>query len=181
MGRLIALLAIMAFAGAIAISFLFVKPLWGEVGELKNELDALKRILAEEKRAYEKVQKVVQAYEDIPSDSQEKLDTLVPKNFRSAQFIASLDDLSRKQALILTSVDVTRPERSPQDDPLKPRIIKFTANLSGRYSSLKSLLESLEKSSTLIDVTSLQFSVPERGDAFPFTLQAKLYTQPASK
>ena len=99
-------------------------------------------------------------------------DPSLPSLFNFLQGVASQESLVLKKLAIGQTVLVLE----------KPLVQKMTLSLevTGSYENFKKLLSSLEKSSRLIQVESLIFALPEKGESFLFNLTLSVNYTPES-
>jgi len=104
-----------------------------------------------------------------------KIDSALPPELSLPSFLDYLEKISAENNLILGKIGQVRSSASGQRSHIREHHLSFS--LSGSYSSFKEWLNTLEKSSRLIEITSIRFSSPEsREEPVDFGLGIKFYS-----
>ncbi|KKQ77235.1 MAG: hypothetical protein US98_C0009G0009 [Parcubacteria group bacterium GW2011_GWC1_38_6] len=165
------------FVSLLAVFLLgifYAWPQYQRVSSLMNELQE-KNIELKVKKDY--FNSVKQAAEELNGYQEEiaKVDSAIP----SRPFLPSLfhfvSQISSQNGLILTKVG--KFSVSPAKDKPDLKEIMIEVSFSGPYPATKSFLASLEKSSRIIEVESIDFAPDKAGnEGSPFTLRLKTHS-----
>lgn len=123
----------------------------------KYDLTALKQDIESDKAYATKLAALITSYEDLNSQVRQTIQAAVPVDVDGPGLMAAMDAIAQKHQMVLRSIDV-----SPVEDEIGgagQATARISANFDGGdYQELKLLLADIERSSRLLDVTSIVFT-----------------------
>jgi len=134
-----------------------------QIKEKENELQTKEQYLSDLSNAsqglkeYQEELSVIDAA--LPSSSS------LPALFNFLQGAASQNGLIVKKTSFSSDIN-----------PQGLKETKIDLKLAGVYSGLKSFVSALEKSARMIELESVSFSTPEKGEIFDFDLKVKVFS-----
>ena len=105
---------------------------------------------------------------------------MVPSSAESMKLVVQIDEMMRKNGLILASIDskdvVDKKSASSaqKNDGRTAETVSLSMKAHGSYESFRSFIKELEKSLRLIDVISVKIS-PVGQDDYSFSMEAVSY------
>lgn len=170
---------------AVALFFKYTKPYYDETKLLKTDRDTLEEALGYSRELQTLRDDLLGQYNSISQEDIERLNKMLPSKIRSDDIMVLLEDRTKARGLLLKRIDVREAENAADPNaalgtplPLYNNI-EISLSMSGSYSSFLSLLEDLEKSLQLIDVTSITFSAA-RSSVYEFSVNAVMHALPTS-
>lgn len=107
----------------------------------------------------------------------EKIDSALPSRFSLLSFLNYLQKTTSENGLILKNYGYSLPPPAKEKEGGQEiKEVHFDMNFSGSYSSFKNFLPVLEKSSKLIEIEKISFSVSEMEKPWDFSLGIKFYS-----
>lgn len=171
--------SVLLFLGGIALIFWAAKPLWEEISSIKQERSVVLETLAGLKSLEKARDDLLSAYNSIAKSDLEKLNKILPKGPDTGGALVYLEKITQDRGIRLKKV-----EFKTNTDKKEVKTIQTTNSIfntldlsfviSSGYDQFKSFLNSVERSSRLIDITNISFSVGE-ANLFEFTIQADAY------
>src|SRR3989344_1643428 len=179
------IISILLFLGGIALIFWAAKPLWEEISVLRVERGGIYNTLSELRSLQETRDNLLSTYNSISKSDLDKLNQVMPQETDTGGILVSLEKIAQDRGVRLRKVEF----RINQDDKNVKTIqasnsmfntIDLSLVVSAGYDSFKSFLNALEKSSRVMDVTDMSFSVGKT-DLYEFTVQANAYYSKGEK
>lgn len=140
--------------------------LWKKIEEKRNELKYQKEYFSDLEKASEKLK-------EYP-ESLSKIDSALPLTPDLPSFFRFLKKASFENGLTLKEVNPSLSSLSEEGPKIKENYLSFS--LSGSYNAFKNFLSVLQKSSRIIGVESINFSLPKEEEIFSFNLKIKVYS-----
>lgn len=133
----------------VLAAVLFVLPMQERVGDLKLEKVAAADDLQQLQTDYEHLKGLSDQLAE--SDSLKKeLSEAVPEGYEQGQLILDLTEIAKATDFVLSGMSF-----SPSTDQQYGNVMTLSANLSGSYSDMLSLLQAIENADRLMQVTSM--------------------------
>ena len=170
------ILILFILLGAFAIGFFASLPRYQE---LKNTQIAIasKNVELQYKEQY--FTDITDTAKELTKYKEEllKVNSILPSDLSIPTLFSFLQTVSSQNGLTLGGLNLSAISGASEGEGLGIREIGVSLSASGSYSSLKSFLSTLEKTSRLIEVDSLFLSSPQEKDKpFSFNLQIKTYS-----
>lgn len=157
---------------AVMVAMLIGQPVHKKVGQLSEELAAKTVSLSELQAEVARLQSL-EANLPVAETERARFLKAVPVEFNQDGLVNDLDVLARRVGISLNAMSF-----SPQTSLTSAQTVAVTANFTGRYVDLISLLEALETNARLLKVGSIGVQLSDRdenGDQlmnFSVTLEA---------
>ena len=178
---------VLAVVLVLAVGSLFlIKPKYDQINSLlKSSQQKQQELLKQKRERLDKLQGVIESFEEIPSKQKDKIEEVLPEKKNKEKLFIKIKQLVEKNKLILKSIsiqegkkkeknnrEVTTRKSSQKDQDSKKEVqvidrsvpegvekIEVQVFVFGtNYDSLKRLLNTLEKSLPIIDVTNVNFN-----------------------
>ncbi len=175
------LLAIVMFIASLFIYSTLILPAYSEVTNLRAEVVARTRLIAEEEASIGQVQKLLSEYKDV-AVIQDTISLILPISQNIALGVSQISGLSKINSLILDSLSTQELAIKPSTQPTLIKgmgTLRFSLHLIGSYENFKAFLKNLETNITLIDLVSLKIESGSRvgGNIFSYSIIADTYYQ----
>ena len=150
------------------VLFLYTKPQYDQVQELKNDLVQFEQTLKEAKDLQSKWAEILTNYSKLSQDDIDKLVKLVPDNIDNIKLILEVNELVAQHGLKLKNIEVTDTEKkgekaatqSTKSNPLYGQV-NIDFSFKGPYEKYLSFVARLERSLRIIDITKITFKAPK--------------------
>ncbi len=156
--------------------FVGVFLVWPKYQELKIKKEELLQKNAELTNLKGYAERLREISEEMKKYSTEiaKIDSALPSKFSLPSFLNYLLKTTSENGLILKNYGASTMPAQGKEGELK----EYNLGLSvfGSYSSFKSFLSALERSSRLIEVENISFSSPEKEKPSDFNIGIKVYS-----
>lgn len=142
--------------------------IWEEIGVKRSELKHQEEYFSDLEKTSQKLKE--KEYEESLS----KIESAFPFSPDFPSLFRFLERSSFENGLILKEIN---PSFSAEPG-VKTRIKenRLAISVSGSYSAFKNFLYVLQKSSRMIEVTSIAFSEPKEGETYSFNLEIKVHS-----
>lgn len=161
---------------SLAVFFIFVRPLYGDVAILRADIGAYTTALDNSKSLQETRDALLETYQNIPAVDKERLLQFLPSSVNNIGLILELEKLAKDHNLTIGDIrfetqSVTEAEKKTSsvtikaNDPSANRtfgVFPFEFSVSGTYDNFTLFLKDVEKNLRLVDVKSISFTVPQR-------------------
>lgn len=139
---------------------------WPQYREFKDLKEQIKQKQAEFSETEKYLSELSQISEKLSNyqDSLEKIESALPQEFSLSSLLNFFQKESSENGLLLKNINQTEGERKEEPKGILAKVKETYINLSltGTYPSLKGFLESLEKSSRLIEVENISINAAEK-------------------
>jgi Tfp pilus assembly protein PilO len=108
------------------------------------------------------------------TDALDKIDSALPLSPNLPTLFEFLQKSSSENGLILKKIKMG--STTPLQGFQEVQETNVSLSLSGSYSAFKNFLTTLQKTSRLIEIVSINFSSPTKGDIFSFDLDIKVHS-----
>ncbi len=160
------LLSIALGIGLISPQYQTFKIIQKEVGARQAELQSKEEYLSNLNKASDKLKE----YEAQIS----KVDSILPSDPGLPALFDFVQNASSQSGLVLKGISPSSTRASQNFEGIQETALSLI--LSGSYSSFKSFLSVLEKTSRLIEIESISFVSPEKEGPFNFNLKTRVYS-----
>ena len=168
---------LLVFAG-IALIFWAGKPLWEEISTLRVEKSNIEKTLSELRNLESARDNLLSTYNSISNDDLEKLDQILPSTTDTGGVLISLEKMTQDTGIRLRRAEFKTDQKNDvkaiQASNSMFNTLDLSLVVSSNYDSFKSFLGALERSSRVVDVTNISFSV-EQTNLYEFIIQADAY------
>ena len=127
------------------------------------------------------IDKTLGDYNGISQDNVDRINKMVPSSAESMKLVVQIDEMMRKNGLILASIDSkdvvdkkSASKRPKKNGGRTAETVSLSMKAHGSYESFRSFIKELEKSLRLIDVISVKIS-PVGQDDYSFSMEAVSY------
>lgn len=161
------IIAIIAFAIAGAVFFLYTKPAYDSSRTLQAQIAEYNQALEKAGELQRLKQALLSRYNAFDPQDIDRLHKLLPDHVDNVRLVLDLDNLASSQGFALQNVVVSSP--ASEDGAEQPigtisasnqqyDSLTFTFSTSGTYSGFVQFMETLEKSLRIVDLVSLSIS-----------------------
>ena len=161
--------------GALLLATFLIWPLYQEFKDLKNQVEEKQAELSKTEEYFSELSQISENISDY-QDSLKKIGSALPQGPSLASLLNFFQKESSENGLLLKNVNQTEGGRREEKKGILAKVKEtyLNLNLTGDYPSLRGFLESLEKSSRLIEVENISIDVSEEG--FPeYNILIKVY------
>lgn len=170
--------------GTIAVVIWLVLPQYRALGAAREERGEVERALDEKRRLIAKIRNLETQYRQL-TDAVRKVTSIVPPTPDIPYLLVEIPDMAVQAGMQLEDISFSAQEhqaaeaRVPQG--LSYRTMDVNMRIAGSYEALGIFLESLEKELRIMDIRSLQFTVPDTSTEgtgptpFAFALSVRMY------
>ncbi len=165
------LTSIIFVIAALALFGLFINPRYAGIRELRAEAQTFDNALERSKELIGIRDALLSKYNAFPSENIARLNTMLPNSIDTVRLIIDINTLATKYGMSLGSINIGVPDEAEGNtNALGPSgkefgVLSLSFNVSTSYDRFRAFLADLEQSLRLIDVTSVDFTVPAQGTA----------------
>lgn len=139
---------------------------------IKSNIGAQEKLFEEQKLRLKELQTIYNVYSKIPVSDLDTFNQVLPNNYVKESLFGELEEITSRSGYILESLDIN--DQGPTSISATIGAIEGVANISGLdYRNLKKFIQDLEKSSRLIDVQGISYSV--EGESLELTFLTYYY------
>lgn len=169
---------ILFFAISILLFFFFIDPLYGEIKELRANVSTYNTALNNSTELQKTRDDLVDTYKQVKEEDRNKLVHLLPSTINNIELILEIEKIANLHGMpigeikfdssnLATNKDNKKTEGAPvvESNPseyLPYGIFPMEFTIEGRYETFLSFLKDLESNLRLVDVKSINFTVPEK-------------------
>ena len=171
----------------MGLFFSYVNPRYQEIKGLQAQVAAYDNALNNAKQLEEAKSQLLATYNEIPQDSIEKLNKLLPDNVDNIRLILEIESIGAKYGMGIKDVqfnaDATKKnqtaspiEASTDQTQLENKdygIFDMSFSSDGTYPNFVLFMKDLEKSLRIVDVKGVDFSSSDSSSAAPSFAQTK--------
>ncbi|TSD02050.1 MAG: hypothetical protein Athens071424_213 [Parcubacteria group bacterium Athens0714_24] len=164
------ILSIILLGTAAAVFFVFSKPLYQEIQDLRVHRESLNDTLSQSKKIQAKRDEILSQYNNISNDNLDRLKKMLPNSPDSIKFILGLDNISRKNGIILKDINVNS-SAVPSSGGQKIDVISMPISMkvSASYVSFYNFLKDIENNLRLTEIKEINFTAGD-ADFYEFKL-----------
>jgi Tfp pilus assembly protein PilO len=170
----------------IGMYFVYISPAVSEVKSLSLKKASYDNVLLKSKEVVAKRDEIFVEYNNIPKDSIDKLNKIVPETFNSVLFANDINAMASSNGLAVKDFKVN-PQRTEDRDTMtnqqavNPYITTVvTFRLVGQYSQFIKFLTDIESSLRLLDVVNLSVKTlggqKSTDDSLEYLLEINTYS-----
>lgn len=194
--RLILPITLLAISGIIF--FVFIDPTYGEVKQLRTEVQAYNAALNNSSDLQKARDSLLEVYKNIKEDDKERLNHFLPNTISNIELILEIEKIASLHGMPVRDIKFENKEQNKdastssdnnnmvaEVDPtqyLPYGIFPMEFIIEGRYETFLSFLNDLEHNLRLVDIKSISFNVPEvqqggttNPNIFSYTLKIDTY------
>lgn len=168
-------------AAAIGVFFVAIDPLYGEVQELRGQVNQLNEAFSNAQQIQQARDELLSIFNAIPQEDVERLGKLLPNDVDNVKLILEINQLASQNGLGVRTIETQNMSAGAQQEAAvqAARQLPYGAaplglTLTGSYSAFRSFLTELDRSLRLSDVTSL--SLESGGQDFnEYTIELQTY------
>jgi len=161
-----------SFLVLLAIIFLWW-PKYQEFSDARIKLRERKIELENKDKYFAELSQLAQKLQEYSSQLA-LLDAALPQQFGAPDLLDLLSKESSQNGLVLQKVDLG--DVSPLEKESEIFKLPVSFSVSGTYPSFKSFLQALQKNARFIEIESISFSSPQKGDVFSFDLIIRVHS-----
>ena len=143
---------------SLVLGVFFLQPKYKEMETTQTNITNKEQEIKNLDKYYKELTFISEILDKHPQELA-KIDSALPTNPPLPSLLKFLQKITSENGLILTSINFASAEPTVGTTNIKE--IQASLELSGSYSSLKNFLKVLEKSSRLIEVDNISFSVSQ--------------------
>jgi len=154
---------ILLFVVLLLLTYL-IWPQYQEFKAIKNQVEQKQTELSETEKYFSELSQISENLSNY-QDSLEKIGSALPQEPSLSSLLNFFQKESSENGLLLKNVNQTEVKRKEEPKGILAKVKEtyLILNLTGAYPSLRGFLESLEKSSRLIEVENISINVPKQG------------------
>lgn len=137
-----------------AVGFFLIYPLYSEMMNLKSKLDNRKEALANKSNYFSKLREFKNQLKEFPEEI-EKIKSAIPEDSGMLDMASFLISEASANGLSLDNISVGNYIIESQKDDSDVKKSSLDISVSGKYSSLKSFISSIQKNSRLIEIDNI--------------------------
>lgn len=157
---------------AIALFFTFTDSEYKRIKILKTEVESYKVASKRSDELLKKKNELIKAYKEISTDDKARLNKFLPDTIDVVRLIIEINDVLREYSVSSRNIQVSAntseksDSKSSKSDPAGSKYNYATINfsVSTSYERFIELLRTVENTLRVIDVVSMNLSVPEQGN-----------------
>lgn len=158
----------------------YVIPTYQGTADARAEEKEFNQALANARRLEEERDALLADFNNIETESLERLETLLPDNIDNVKLIIELDELATTHGLQLQSIDVADSgDADPAEEAplLREGIasVQLDFSLLGPYERFVAFVEDVENSLRLIDIQQIQFQAATESTNYQYGLSVQTY------
>lgn len=150
--------------GALILATYFVLPQYQEFKRVNNQVNQIQTQVLETERYFSNLSQILESLRNY-EDSLGKIESALPEDPNLSALLNFFQKKSSENGLLLKNISTAKGGRREVKKGILAKVEETYLNLSlsGPYLSLKGFLETLEKSSRLIEVESISVDVLREG------------------
>jgi len=183
------LITLTLLVAAFALFFGYINPAYGKttgsvliteksIVELKDHRAQYEEALSKAREIERARTGLLEKYNNILPEDQEKLLKLLPDHIDSVRLIIDINNIAAQYGMTLKNITLNEGEgvKSQSVGPTEElyRLVEFRFVVSGAYEDLRSFLKDTEQSLRLIDIESLAFAAVT-DTAYDYTVTIRTY------
>jgi len=174
---------ILSIVLAVAIFFLFAKPIFSEIGSIQGETDEYKQAVDKAAELNSKLAGLVTERNSFSSLELERLERLVPYNIDEVRALVDLKALAESHNMLFGNIEVGSLGESGSVGSVETNSVlsekdfetlEISFGIIGTYEQMRSFLKDIERSLVRMEVTQFGTSVTS-GDLQLYTFTVQLY------
>jgi Tfp pilus assembly protein PilO len=165
------LLIIINFVAGFILVVLFGISQYQDLQNLRWQANQMRAELQSRQNYFKKLTEISLTLDKYPTEM-EKIKSAFPTYSSLASALDFFQKTASQESLVLKKVEFGNLSLVMETPQVKNQIIHL--EVAGSYSSFKQFVSILEKSSRLINIESLSFSLPEKEDIFLFSLNVSV-------
>ena len=167
-------IAFISFLLAIIVGVAFVFPNYQKVAILKANILQKEKTLKNQQIYFSKLEKMNNRLANYQA-SLEKINTMLPSQNKFSSFVYSLNQKAQELGLTLSQIVVSSPKPFKESKRIKE--YDLSLGLVGSYPQFKQLVEYLERSARLIDISEVTISEQNiEGQPGQCRIRARIYS-----
>ncbi|HET8575270.1 MAG TPA: type 4a pilus biogenesis protein PilO [Candidatus Paceibacterota bacterium] len=179
------LFPILLIIAAGLIFYLFINPTYANVNNLKQERAQYDTALGDAAQLQEKLQSLREQLNSFSPDELTRLDHMLPNHVDNVRLILELNAIAARNNMVMKNInfalapDASGNANSPSNSQTKEvQTVGVSFSVKGDYHTLIAFLQDLERSLRMIDIESVNFSVPQgsTADSSTYTYSIVLHT-----
>lgn len=151
---------IIVLAIAIAIGFFYIRPTFGEIGVLQDELSQLEASTGQVAQVNQTLRSKLNEINQIPTTNQNALRRYLPDSVDHIAILKDIQTISRISLVTLEALNYNG-QRSRVEDP-NVTYHTFSVGVNGEYEAIKTFMQNLEANNYPLHVTSMTIQAPAR-------------------
>ncbi len=163
-------LIVIFFAAILLFLAGFIFKKYENLSLLRGEISIKEDELQSQEEYFDKLQDISSKLQEN-KDLLDKIKSALPSNPETPELLAFVQKSASQSNLVLGDINLGL---ISLDKDVKKTKVNFL--LTGDYLGLKKFISFIENSSRLIDIDSIYFSYPEKGELFKFNLKITVYS-----
>src|SRR3989344_2547330 len=163
-------IALFLIAGAVLVFFVRSESYFVEIKSLRKQVSSYNETINTAKKIRSSIDKTLLEYNGVSQENVDKIKKMVPSEDESMELVVQIDDMTRKNGLILKAIDIKNiasqnfSSDSPKNDGKIAESVFLSINAQGSYESFRSFIKGWEKSLRLIDVVSVKITPGDKNN-----------------
>jgi hypothetical protein len=185
-----AIATILFFITGIVLLAWIAQPIWGVVGQLRTDEQAVSDALSGLSKTKELQQEITGAYNSLDTTQLDSLLTdHVPDNAATGPLLIAIEKIAFDNRVVVSNIDFKEVPKQVQDSvraatqaaaggvagvPANAEELPFSLTVNATYDQFKIFLLALEQYIRIIDIHTISFTPQEKG-IYQFSISAKTY------
>lgn len=180
------LFPILLIIGAVVVFYLFIKPTYASIGELKVERTKYETALSDANQLKSKLDSMRDQLNSFSPDDMNRLDNMLPNHVDNVRLILELNNIANRHGMTLTQFSFTdqsdqsnQNQQQTESSSTEVQTVGINFNTTADYQSMIAFLKDLEKSLRVTDIYSVKVTVPkeatEVGSDYSYSVNLHTY------
>lgn len=178
---------ILSILAALAIFFLYVQPLYGDIRAIQDETNEYRQAVERANEFNNLLSNLIAQRNSFSAREMERLETVVPDSVDVVSLLVDVEAMAASHGMSIGGIDVADEQTFAEPNESQSTQKSNTAisygdfamqdvsfQLIGTYEQMRSMLEDMERSLVLMDIVDLTFEIGE-GDLLQFDVTVRLY------
>lgn len=158
----------------------FIKPWYLEARDIYAEAIGYEEAALKYEEYSRLLNNKAQTIRDLTPRTKDRINQVVPVGIDEIRILLDLQNITKEEQMLFGNVDVEVSEDTSfplqTGDAIQVDVINVSFDAIGTYEQFKTLLQRLESSLTLFEVTEISFSAPEEASPFQqFSLSVRTH------
>lgn len=166
---------------AIGLFWVYTDPAYGQAQGVKAQVADYDNALSKSKELQQLRDSLSARYASFSSDDLNRLQLLLPDTVDNIQLVLDIDTIAAQYGMVIRDLKLNAPETAggASFDPNANDIhsVDLSFSVSSDYDTFLKFIKDLQDSLRIIDITNIQFQVPDKG-AVPYTVTIRTYWLP---
>ena len=170
---------LLIIVGVIVGMWKYTLPLWAVVQTKNAEVARLENIVAKAEEVQKTRDDILELYKNISEEDRRSLEVMFPENLKQEDLYIFFKTIVEETGVPLTNINIAQVAPSGKDkENSNQKSLSFSIETEGSYDKLRSLLDALENSNRLMDITSVDIGKEQKeksSQVYKISLKGNMY------